>query len=392
MTTVYPNEFLTPTYMLGVIQERPGLEKLKETYLWREYFPAQQTPERRLTWESVRFENNLAGLYDPKGAAVPMDDELFSTYFANLIDVRASKAVDADVLALVRDPGMPDVYKAGGETSFVVQGIAQRVKQHVDAAVEICDNAVEATLEYFAINALRGEIVWPPVDENGNPISTPMQHWNPKKNVSVSFPRYDNFSQNASTLAGWDTNGTQAAWNTDNANPVYDLEVIAALMDEQEGINMDNATVLMSRGTLAQISRNASFMTYVIGTGAAQDGARDFYGYKKFQEFMLTRTGLNIQIYRGSYTYRTDNAGTRPTIHRTRFLPEGEVLIIPQESKPVGNMMFAPHEDENGNWVFGKAPRIYRDPRTFEREIEVHTVAWPIVTRGLEVFQLKAYL
>jgi len=388
----YPNQMLTPNYMLGVIEERKDLAAAKSNYVWKRFFPADKSPERKLTWESVRFENNLAGVYSAKSPAVPMDDELFSTYFADLIDIRASKQVDPDILAKLRDPGMAQVYDSAGESSFVIKGIAQRVKNHVDAAVGVCDDAVEATLEYFAINALRGTIAWPPKNADGTAIASPMPHWNPKNPVSVTFPRLANFAQPASTLAGWGTKtGTQIAWNAAGSNPIRDMEIVAELMDEQEGVDMDQATLLMSRSTFTTITEDATFMQYILGKNYEQSGAREFTGYKALQDFFLTRTGLNIEIYRGSYTYRVDSAGTRPTINRMRFLPEGEILVIPKFANPVGKMMFAPHENQEGNWVYGKAPRVLRDPRTFGREIEVHTVAWPVVTQGMSVFKLNAF-
>ena len=387
----FPNEILTPTYLLGLIQERPDLETIKQQYIWRKFFPPTPVPERRVSWESTRSENNLAGLYDPRGSATPADDALFSTYFSDLIDVRMSRIVDSDVLQKIRDPGMPAVYRAGGDSSFVL-GIDQRIKTKIGDVITYCDNGIEAQLEYFAIGALMGSIVWPPQ----LPGNVTMPHWNPKKTVAINFPRYPNFEQNATTLTGYNgKTGKGIAWNTTDADianrpdPIYDLEVIAELMDEEHGIDMDNATIMMSRGTLVNIARNSNLTAMIMGNDHSQNDAREFAGYKAIQNYVKTSTGLNILIYRGGWTYRQDVDNEEPTITRVRFLPEGRVLIIPNTD--VGIMAMSPHEAQDESWVQGKTVKVYRDPRSYVREIEEHIVAWPIVQRGLEVFSLDAY-
>lgn len=389
---VNPNELLSPAVLTELVKERPGIEKIRATYLWRDYFPPKEVPQRTLTWDSVREENNLAGIYASKGRSIPGTDDMFRTHFARLIDVKASRFLDTDIVNKLRDPGMPAVYREGLDSSFVIKDIANRVVDHVTKAVVWADNAVEATLEYMAVNAMRGTINWPPTDANGAAITPPMPHWNADAPVSFAYNKYANFDQTATGLTGYGGRlGKQIAWNADGADPIRDLELIAQLMDEQEGLDMDGADVIISRGTLSDLARSATYLNWFGGTTMSQPDARDFLAtYNAIQNFIKTNTGLNIRLYRAGWTYRSKVNGVT-SVNRVRFLPDGEVLIVPAEAKPVGSMAFAPHETSDGSFAFGKVVNVYRDERTFDREIEVKTVAFPLAERGMEVFRLKAY-
>ncbi|MBD3284650.1 hypothetical protein GF395_04390, partial [Candidatus Uhrbacteria bacterium] len=232
---VYPNDLLHPTFLMGAIQERPERAAIRQGYIGSQFLPTKEVPERRLTWDSMVAENNLAGFYSSKGHAIPGEDTLFSTHFANLADVKASRYLDPDIVGKVRDPGMLAAYKAAGD-SFTIKGIAQRVQAHVRDNLAWCDDAVDAQMEYMVLSALVGTLEWPPKDSDGNVISDPMPHWNPEQEITVNFPLKSEFVQDASTLSGYDSrSGGGAVWTDSSADPILDLEVIAELMVEEKG-------------------------------------------------------------------------------------------------------------------------------------------------------------
>ena len=84
---IYPNDMLTPTFLMGAIQERPERNAIKQNYIGEKLFPRKDVSERRLMWDSLVSENNLAGFYAPKGQAVPGSDLMFATHFADLLDL-----------------------------------------------------------------------------------------------------------------------------------------------------------------------------------------------------------------------------------------------------------------------------------------------------------------
>src|SRR3989337_565199 len=118
---------LDPQYLMGVLAERQdfGLERPK--YIGSRFFPMQNVPEQTVLWETIRIENRLAGVYSSRGKAMPGDDIGFKTKFANLVWIKAAKTLDTDLVQKIRDPGMINIYKAGGPLPFAVQGIADRV-------------------------------------------------------------------------------------------------------------------------------------------------------------------------------------------------------------------------------------------------------------------------
>jgi len=127
---LYPNEMLTPHFITGAVEQRPTKESIRKSYIWPRFFPMLTVPERRLTWDSIVAENNLAGIYGTKGEPIPGDDVLFQTKWANLLDVMAARHLDHDIINSVRAPGMPAVYRQGG-AAFPIQGLRQRFEKHL---------------------------------------------------------------------------------------------------------------------------------------------------------------------------------------------------------------------------------------------------------------------
>jgi len=395
---LYPNEMLTPHFITGVAEERPNKESIKGRYLWPRFFPLKEVPERRLTWDSIMAENNLAGVYGTKGEPIPGDDILFRTYWANLLDVMAARHLDHDIINSVRSPGMAAVYRTGGAAN-PIKGLRQRFENHIKQNVAWCDDAIEGTMEYFAINALWGSIVWPPVSATGAVITPAMPHWNAKMAVSFSFGMPSIFAQNASALVGHGgVAATQVAWtwaNRATANPIVDLEVIAQYMVEQKGVNADDMLILMSRSTLSNIAFMTNVLQWIRGKQYEADGLGNYVEINRIKEFIQSRLGYKIETYDAQWTYYTDPAAIPPTIQRVKFLREGRVIIIPTAELSGDNwyMATAPHKDGAGNFKSGKYSWIHEDDEPpMATRMGLGIVAWPIMESGSDcVFRLSAY-
>lgn len=393
---IYPNDMLSPTFLMGAIQERPSRNAIKQNYIGETLFPRKDVPERRLMWDSMVSENNLAGFYAPKGSAVPGSDLMFATHFADLVDVKASRYLDADLIAKVRDPGMPAVIKAAGD-SFTVKGIMERVNSHVRDNLSWCDDAVDAQLEYMALGAITGSIVWPPKDANGVSIVDPMPHWNPEMELSVTFPLRAEFQQDASTLTGYKSRtGGGYAWTNASADPIKDLEVIAEFMVEQVGIDPFGAKIIMSRSTLSRIAFLPNILRWLTGATSASvlnaESTPQYADVSTVKNFIQTRLGYDIVTYDAQWTYRTLNKTTGvETVNRVKFLQEGKVIILPK-GFDLGFMAMAPHETQAGNWVTGKSAWYWQnDKPPIMREMGVNIVAFPVINYPDEIFNLNVY-
>ncbi len=374
----YPNDMLTSAYLIGAVNARPSKEAIKQNYRGLQLLPLEEVPERRVIWDIMFSENNLAGVYDPRGQATPGDDVLFDQTQATLADVKASRMLEKWSLQILRDPGMPAVYKSGG-SSNIVKGLQSRVADHINKRLAWCNEAVDAQLEYFAMQALQGSIVWPPVDNAGVAISAPMPHWNADMALDIPFPLPAGQNQAATTLAGYNgRTGSGFIWKDASSTPFTDLEIAAEYMVKTFGTTLRGGTMYMSEVVLGYMSRNTSIVNWIAGVNKEQPGARGFADIESMKAAIKTQFGWTIETYDSQWTYRTKNPGTKATIQRIDFLTEGKILIMPPGGA-VGSMMTAPQEAApNGQWVWGKMGWQYTAPKPpFDVEVGVNIVAWP---------------
>lgn len=390
--TVYVNDMLTPTFLMGAIKERPERNAIRQSYMGERLFPRREVPERRLMWDSIASENNLAGFYSPKGHAIPGHDSPFQTHFRNLVDVKASRYLDPDIVGKIRDLGELAVVKEANG-SFLLKSIQQRVQNHVRENLAWCDDAVDAQLEYMAVHAMLGELVWPPKADDGTDITDVMPHWNAKEEVGVTFPLKATFKQNVTTLTGYNgRTGTGLAWTNNNADPILDLEILAELFVETTGLDAHGATIIMSRGDLSRLAFQSKLLQWIRGTNYEQGNAQQFADVDNVKNFITTRLGYNIVTYDAQWTYKTLNKVTGvEEIKRVRFLPRGKVLILPRDARP-GFMAMSPHEAQDASWRAGKIPWVYRQPMPpYEQQMGVDVVAFPILERPEEHIVLDIY-
>ena len=387
--------FLDPQFLMGVIEERQDFGNERSKYIGERFFPRQNYPEQTVLWELVRQENRLAGVFSAKGKAVPGDDIGWKTMFANVVWIKAAKYLDPDIVQKVRDPGMLPVYKAGG-SAFAIQGIAQRVESKMREYLTFVDDQIAAQEEYFALQAMQGALRWPPLGADGLPIATAMPEWNADEKVDVTWPFTTEFKQSMYTLEGVpakpglaNRNGTKLGWTDPNADPAFDLEVIADMMMELKNVDMDGATALMSRKAISYISHLENVQRWLRGTNYVKGD--NFINNNLLKERVKSTFGLNIETYDAKWTYLDGlNADGSENISSVRFLPAHKMVIVPKTEK-IGVMAQSPHETQDGNYVHGKTLHIHRaEKEPHERELSMSNLVFPLLTQpaGIGVFDL----
>lgn len=392
-----PLNLLEPQYLMGLIAERQdfGLERPK--YIGQKYFPRRNFPEQHVLWETIQRENRLAGIYSSKGKAVPGDDIGFGNAFAKLVWIKAAKYLDPDIVTKIKSPGMVAVYKEGG-SAFVIQGIADRVAAKVREYMNFIDDQIAAQEEYFALQAMQGELNWPPLGNDGQPLGIVMPEWNADEKLHITWPFVDEFTQDIKTLTGvpaipGGTNraGTGYWWNETDANPRKDLEVIADMMLELKGVDAENADLIMSRKVLSYMAELANIQRWITGVNYESVNAGMAADIFKVKEKIKTMFGYEINLYDAKWTYLdgVDSTG-KEVVRSVRFLPSWRMLVVPR-GEQFGVMAQAPHENQSGDWVYGPSIWVYTDPRPpREREMGMDNICFPLLQQpeGVGVFKV----
>jgi len=261
------------------------------------------------------------------------------------------------------------------------------------------DDQLAAQEEYMALQAMQGSYRWPPLGYDGAPVSTPMPEWNADEKIEIDFPFHDKFVQNIweldgvpASVGGVNRVGTQKRWTDSDADPRYDLEVIADMMLDEKGVDAEGATLIMSRKVLSYIGFLASVQRWITGVNYEQSaGVQDFADLERVKTWIKTAFGYNIKLYDAKWTYLDGtNADGSENIRSVRFLPANKMIVIPP-GETVGVMAQAPHETQDGGFVHGKTVYVKRqDVEPYEREMGVSNVCWPLLTdpEGIGVFTL----
>lgn len=402
MANVLPQDMLSPVFLDGLIQRRNNREHMDAVtrqYIGDEFFPVKDYPEHKLMWETLKDEtvNDLAGVYALKDRAVTKSEERsWETHFAEMVVFKAARTLDQDIVTKVRDPGMPALYSASGDTPFLIREWARRVQEHVTRRIVWCDNSINATREYLALSAMRGVLTWPPRNANGTPIVNPPAYWNADASMKITFPYHAPFRQKATTLYGTpNTSGVAETsdglkWSNAAANIIEQLDLIAEFMIHEKNVDANDAEIIMSRTLLRKLQYNTLILKWLVGDNWEQSGARNFIPPKAVSDFIVSRLGYTIRTYDAKWTYPNPTETDPAATSTVRFLPDNLVIIKPRGSK-VGVMAQGPHETPEGTWKTGKISYVYRDPRPpHEREMGITWIGFPIMQYPDEHFILDA--
>jgi len=393
MAPLYPNDVLTPAFLTGVIDERPDVaaSAQRRQYIGSEFFPYKEVYARHLAWDKTANENNLAGFYGNKARAIVGQDISFGSAFADLQDILASRSLDADIIDVMRDPGMSYLFTNEGNAPFVVKAAKARFLDHLQKRIAWCDDALAAQEEYMQMQALQGTLTWPPVDANGAAIPNPMPHWNYKQLISLAFPLLAEFQQAATTLTGHNARpGTGVAWNAVGSNIIQDLEVISQYMLNFRGVPTQNLEAIMSSNILSYQAFNTTFLQWVRGAFYTDVNER-LWDVPAIKKVLETKLGFSIRTYDAMWTYWEDPDAAPTGISYAKFLPEGTVIIHPK-GQPLGYMANMYHVDGSGNFVFGRYGWSHTDDEPpIETRVGFGKVAFPIMEHPETIFVLDAY-
>lgn len=380
-TTDYPNP-LNTAYLLGAVKSRP-VSYERQGYMGRKFFPEKPVYDYHLTWDVIKAENQLAGVYAIAGKPVPGSDMLFTQMFADVVNLMAGRVVDPQSVMVLRDPGMPNI------RSRAEQSAATKARRKVAEATAWCDDRIEALVEYLCMSALQGQVDWPP------PTISPT-NWEPQygnATFNITFPLRSTFKQSASTLTttieGKVRNGTQVTWDQTGADPMKDLEVITEYINEVTGVNARGSTIIMSSSVLSYMSENQKVIDRIAGT----ERGIDFLSVPKLKDWLKDNLGFKVVQYDSQYTYRT-NVGSSdgPTINAVRFLPRGRVIILPP-GETTGYFATAPHAGPDDSYNPGKYTWLVKDKEPpFETRLGVGQIGFPIMQLDASsIFRLDAW-
>lgn len=376
-----PMHMLTRAYLMGAIESRPTSEAIRQGYIGPRLLPWKETPVRNFAWDVLYPENALAGIYDPRGEAIPGDDLLFSSLIAEVADVKAKRVLDSWTVQTLRDPATVSVFDATMASSPSARSTRARLRENFSKLMAWCQDRIMAQYEYLTMQALQGQIDWPPKDQSGSTISDPEPWWNAALSFSIVLPIPAAFKQNASTISGWNSRaGGGQNWKHASADPILDLEVLAELGKKTTGVTFRGGTILMSETVLSWMSTRANVLNWFTGSNKEQNDARQFVDQSELQSAIKTRTGWNIELYDAQWTYRTGSGGVKPTVNRVDFLKEGKIIIMPPGER-MGDMMTAPLQTApgpNADWQPGLNPWSYENPKPpYDIEVGVDATMFP---------------
>ena len=373
----YPNP-LTTAYLLGAIKSRPTSYE-RQGYLGRKLLPEKPVYDYQLTWDVVKAENQLAGIYTFAGKPVPGSDMLFTQMFADVVNLMASRVVDPESVMHMRDAGTVNIRTTADRAAYA------KAKRKVREGLTWCDDRVEALVEYLIMHAFQGQVDWPPADPA--PANWEPQYGNSRFNIT--FPMRSAFKQAATTLSGYNSrSGGGIAWNQAGADPFLDLEVIAEHIAETTGLSARGSTIICSTGVLSHLTQNTKFLNRIAGT----DRGIDFLDVQLIKDFFKDRIGYKFVEYDAQYTYRTnEGSDDGPTINAVRFLPRGRLIILPP-GEDYGFFASAPHAGPDDRYEPGKYTWLVKDKKPpFETEMGVGQIGWPILTGVESVYRFDAW-
>ena len=380
----YPNP-LTTQFLDKAIEERPTKAAIKQSYIGLNLLPLKPVPDYELTWDVIKHQNHLAGIYSHTGVPIPGDDPAFYQVMADVVNIMAARVLDDQTVMTLRDPGEPSL------RSNVLKSARQKAMSKLAQMLANADDEVDSVIEYFIMQALQGSITWPPKDDDGNTISNAPAYWG-NVGFTLDLGFRSEFVQDISSLSGWNSRtGGGYNWKHADADPILDLEVIAELFVKTTGMSMDNCTLIMSREVLSYMATRSNVLQWFRATSAGQK----FIDTSSLKEFLRTKVGYDIQLYDARWTYATPTASSSgQTENLVHFLKEGKMLVIPQGAlgSDVAYFATAPTSGADDSYKTGKytwADKLKKPPWTWE--IGVGIKGFPIMKSVKEIGVFDVY-
>jgi hypothetical protein len=343
--------------------------EIPRAYIGLGYMPMRPVSSAELTWDVLKDEQNLGGLYSIDGKVMPGHDPIFGQMFSDVCRIGASRVIAEDEYRKLRDPGM-----VGVETGMVADLRAEATRK-VAEKLAACNREVDVTIEYLIMSALQGYIAWPPPG-----LNTTQVPGNAKLTVDFNFPSNHKVRADNTTIFG---SGT-ALWSDEtNCDVAKQFQIIAEKLEEDAGISADNLDVILPRRAVRLMGQTAKLRDIVKYTDA-----RGLLSFGAVRDYLAGQYGVNLVVYNGQYTYRSVST-TNPsdiTINRVRIVPSNKVLFVPRNVK-IGD--FATSPAKANNWQTGKFTWNKEETNPWRDEIGVGINGFPRVTKPECVFVLQ---
>lgn len=382
--TPYVNT-LTNLFVWQVIQQRDPEKSLSKNYLYPSLFPVESVAEDTVTWEIMREQNPLAGVFSQEGRPLPAGDITHEQAFASVARIMAGRVLNEQAVKELR--GMADLAPLDVTPgTATLQAVRARHEAKIARDILACDNQIEAQLEYLATQAMQGEIVWPPVDETGTPIlARPEPYWGRAK-LNITLPFASGYKSTYATLTG----GGGIAWNSSTAKIVQDLDAIRNIILETTGEDAVSLTMIMSNTDFRMLAKNTELLGLMRGNGTLPTNIVTRNDVLKVLSEMLD---ITVRIYDQKWTYVATNSMTAPAvIQKVRFLRLGRTIIYPSSLGRMGITATSPAKGPDSAWRPGKFTWFHdNDVPPFTTEVGVGMNAFPLMQRMDQVFVFDMY-
>ena len=389
------NLYLHRTYLEKVLEQRPtrGKSGYLQDFIWNQFFKWQEFGSRNILMERGKQQNQIAGLAAPEGQALPRPRVSGDTFLSTMMDVKSYAMVKSDIvqadfqLGELMLKGALGTSLAGQMQQKVTSYIAREMKENV----EVVDNM----LEYLAIGALKNSIVWPPVDDAGSAISPAPRYWGAEISGTWNVGLATELNQVVSSLV--DYNGDSQSgdlvrtWDDDAADIIGQLDIVDQICKNNHAFSIRGGTIICRSSLSRDLMSNTDILTMLRGTNSELTGARGFITTKQLEDWFVDGVGYTFRPYDTFWTYESLTADTDYTPTLVHYLRENEIIIVPPQGIQ-GMMGTIPLETETGAYQSGGGPMawLYKRPKPpFEREMGVHTVAWPLFQDNLMWVRLQ---
>lgn len=393
MALMSPTQWITPTFLWNIVEQRPneGRRGFRQSYMQSSMCPFEDVGSRHVLLQRSKEQNPLAGLYSPKGEAIPATDLGYDQIMMTMQDVKAMRYLDADIWQTIVEIGELAVSSAA--SSAVFKRNAQTVMKHLTRLMNFCDDQVDTTLEYLFMQVLsEGSITWPPTNDAGSTISSPPDYLN-SANYSGTwpYPIEADKNQDITTLVDYEGSNPGAnirkVWTDSTADILGALRTIRTLMLEKYAIDMDGATMIMSSVDRDLMLNNTALLNFLAGANKEQPGARTFMSDNELRSALSTVGDMQLKTYNSFWTYEATPTlpGQDSTTTRVKFLKPGKVIFIPKSgiNAKMGTVRLQTGPGSNAPWRAGKIAWSYENPKpNFEKQVGVNVVSWPLFPSG----------
>lgn len=360
------HDVLSPRVLMRTVSKIP----INRNYIGLTLLPLQEVEEWELTWDQLRDEQQLAGVYAANGQIKPGSDEMLQQMFADVVRIGASRIIDEQSVRVIREPG------TAGVTAGVVGSMRRRSVRKIARQLRACNREVDATVEYLIINALLGHITWPPAELKFDRTNQP--NWG-AESLSVDYQLVNKKkATDLDTAYMWD--------DTTNGDVVDNLEQIATELADTAGVDTSALTITMSRWVLRYMAQHAKIRDIVKYTSSE---VLDFGRVQAYFEGVL---GWRFRIYDAQWSWRehdtTTNDLNKVTVKRQRFLPTNKVIITPDNVED-GLGDFATSPSKANNWRPGKFTWNKENENPWTTEIGIGLNGWPRITHPETIYVLQ---